>query len=64
MKKVFTVLTLAAFVGFASAQTQPAKTAAKAETKKECKKGSSCCSKKGKADKTASVTDKSASKKN
>ncbi|MGB4776679.1 MAG: hypothetical protein WBP45_15985 [Daejeonella sp.] len=64
MKKVFTVLTLAAFVGFASAQTQPAKTTAKAETKKECKKGSSCCSKKEKTEKTASVADKTAPKKN
>ncbi len=44
MKKLFSILALAACVSFASAQTQP-KATAKAGTKKECKKGKACCSK-------------------
>jgi hypothetical protein len=65
MKKLFAVLTLAACVSFASAQTQP-KTAAKAEEKKECKKGKTCCSKdsKEKTSATAPATSKPAAKKN
>lgn len=57
MKKLFTLLALAASVSFAYAQTSP-KSAPKAETKKECKKGDKCCSKESK-EKTASTDTKS-----
>jgi hypothetical protein len=62
MKKIFTVLALVATVTLASAQTSP-KTAAKSETKKECKKGDKCCSKGSKTE-TASVETKKTAKSN
>ena len=57
MKKLFTLLALVLSVTVVSAQTTP-KPAAKAETKKECKKGDKCCSKESK-EKTASAETKS-----
>lgn len=52
MKKIFTLLALVASISLATAQTSP-KADAKSESKKECKKGDSCCSKESK-EKTAS----------
>jgi hypothetical protein len=57
MKKLFTLLAFVASVSLATAQTSP-KPAAKAEAKKECKKGDKCCSKETK-EKTASAETKS-----
>ena len=62
MKKIFTLLAFVATVSFASAQNTP-KTAAKAETKKECKKGDKCCSSKESKTETASAETKSKSAK-
>ena len=63
MKKIFTLLAFVTCVSLATAQTSP-KADAKAETKKECKKGDKCCSKESK-EKTASADTKSkAPKKN
>lgn len=56
MKKLFTLLALVASISVATAQTSP-KPEAKAETKKECKKGDKCCSKESK-EKTASADTK------
>lgn len=57
MKKLFTLLAFVACVNLATAQTSP-KPPAKAEAKKECKKGDKCCSKESK-EKTTSTESKS-----
>ena len=56
MKKLFTLLAFVASISLATAQTSP-KADAKAESKKECKKGDSCCSK-DKKEKTAAKAGK------
>lgn len=63
MKKLFTLLALAASVSLVYAQTSP-KTALKAETKKECKKGDKCCSKESKEKTAATGTKTKEAKKN
>ena len=62
MKRIFIVLAIMATVSLATAQNTP-KTAAKAETKKECKKGDKCCSSKESKTETASAETKSKSAK-
>ena len=63
MKKLFTLLALAASVSFAYAQTSP-KAASKAENKKECKKGDKCCSQESKEKTTSTDTKSKEVKKN
>lgn len=63
MKKIFTLLAFVASVSLATAQTTP-KPSAKADTKKECKKGDKCCSKESKAKTASAETKDKTAKKN